>query len=137
VQRVSLPPPERIPFFVQVDEFQTFSSDAFAPLLSEARKFTAHFALANQYTDQLPHAVRSAVIGGAGYLIVFGAGSRDAELLAHEFGPMGASTIADWWPYSAWLLRGISRDRTLAEPKLYEPLDASEPIREQNKRQFK
>ena len=84
----SLPPQQRVPFFVHVDEFQTFSSDAFASLLSEARKFATHFALANQYTDQLPHAVRSAVIGNAGSLVVFRVGSRDAELLAPEFRPM-------------------------------------------------
>jgi hypothetical protein len=59
-ERGALPPHQRVPFFVHVDEFQTFSSDAFATLLSEARKFATHFALANQYTDQLPNAVRSA-----------------------------------------------------------------------------
>jgi hypothetical protein len=54
MERGALPPNKRVPFFVHVDEFQTFSSDAFASLLSEARKFATHFALANQYTDQLP-----------------------------------------------------------------------------------
>jgi hypothetical protein len=38
MERGALPPHERVPFFVHVDEFQTFSSDAFASLLSEARK---------------------------------------------------------------------------------------------------
>ena len=59
---------------MHVDEFQTFSSDAFASLLSEARKFATYFVLANQYTDQLPQAVRSAVIGNAGSLVVFRVG---------------------------------------------------------------
>jgi hypothetical protein len=85
MERGSLPPQDRVPFFVHVDEFQTFSSDAFASLLSEARKFATHFALANQYTDQLPHGIRSAVIGNAGTLVAFRVGSRDAELLAPEF----------------------------------------------------
>src|SRR5439155_18599639 len=43
MERGSLPPHQRVPFFVHVDEFQTFSSDAFASLLSEARKFATHF----------------------------------------------------------------------------------------------
>src|SRR5207253_1077550 len=34
MERGALPLHERIPFFVHVDEFQTFSSDAFASLLS-------------------------------------------------------------------------------------------------------
>ena len=125
-----------MPFFVHVDEFQTFSSDAFASLLSEARKFATHFALANQYTDQLPHAVRSAVIGNAGTLVVFRVGSRDAELLAAEFRPMEAGALADQEPYTAWLRRGIGRDRIFAEPKLYEPLGTGEAIREQSQQRF-
>src|SRR5712692_601258 len=134
--RASLPPSDRVPFFVHVDEFQTFSSDAFASLLSEARKFATHFALANQYTDQLPHAVRSAVIGNAGSLVVFRVGSRDAELLASEFRPMEDGALADQEPFSAWLRRGISRDRILAAPKLYEPLGTREAIREQSRQRF-
>jgi hypothetical protein len=39
------PPERRFPFFVHVDEFQTFSSEAFASLVSEARKFATHFCL--------------------------------------------------------------------------------------------
>jgi hypothetical protein len=34
-------------------------------------------AVANQYTDQLSHAVRAAVIGNAGSLIVFRGGGSD------------------------------------------------------------
>src|SRR5580704_13084616 len=85
MERGALPPDQRVPFFVHVDEFQTFSSDAFASLLSEARKFATHFALANQFTDQLSNAVRAAVVGNAGTLIVFRVGSEDAALLAPEF----------------------------------------------------
>jgi hypothetical protein len=136
MERGSLPPHHRVPFFVHVDEFQTFSSDAFASLLSEARKFATHFSLANQYTDQLPHAVRSAVIGNAGSLVVFRVGSRDAELLGPEFRPMEGGTLADQEPYTAWLRRGIGRDRIYAEPKLYEPLGTAQLIREQSRQRF-
>jgi len=136
MERGALPPNERVPFFVHVDEFQTFSSDAFASLLSEARKFATHFALANQYTDQLPNAVRSAVIGNAGTLVVFRVGSRDAELLAPEFRPMDSGALADQEPYTAWLRRGIGRDRIFAEPKLYEPLGTAEAIQIQSRQRF-
>jgi energy-coupling factor transporter ATP-binding protein EcfA2 len=136
MSRSALAPQERVPFFVHVDEFQTFSSDAFASLLSEARKFATHFALANQYTDQLPHPVRSAVIGNAGSLVVFRVGSRDAELLASEFRPMDAGSLADQEPYTAWLRRGIGRDRIFAEPKRYDPLGTAEAIRVQSRQRF-
>jgi hypothetical protein len=136
MERGSLPPHQRVPFFVHVDEFQTFSSDAFASLLSEARKFATHFSLANQYTDQLPHAVRAAVLGNAGSLVVFRVGSTDAELLAPEFRPMEGGALADQEPYTAWLRRGIGRDRIFAEPKLYESLSTAEAIKLQSRQRF-
>ena len=136
MERGALAPHERVPFFMHVDEFQTFSSDAFASLLSEARKFATHFVLANQYTDQLTDAVRAAVMGNAGSLVVFRVGSRDAQLLAPEFRPMEGGALADQEPYTAWLRRGISRDRVFAEPKLYESLGTGEAIREQSRQRF-
>ena len=63
-------PENRVPFFAHIDEFQSFGTDAFASLLSEARKFAAHFCLANQYIDQLDPSVRAAVLGNAGALLV-------------------------------------------------------------------
>ncbi len=71
-------------------------------------------------------AVRSAVIGNAGTLVVFRVGSRDAELLAPEFRPMDPGGLADQEPFTAWLRRGIGRDRIFAEPKLYEPLGTAD-----------
>ena len=71
--------------FVHIDEMQTFSSDAFASLFSEARKFATYFAAANQFTAQLSDRVRAAIIGNAGTLAVFRVGSEDAALLAPEF----------------------------------------------------
>ncbi len=136
MERGTLPPQERVPFSVHVDEFQTFSSDAFASLLSEARKFAVHFALANQYTDQLSNAVRSAVIGNAGTLIVFRVGSRDAELLAPEFRPMDPGALADQEPFTAWLRRGLGHYRIFVEPQLYEPLGTADLIREQSRQRF-
>jgi hypothetical protein len=136
MERSSLTPHERVPFFVHVDEFQTFSSDAFASLLSEARKFATHFVLANQYTDQLPNSVRSAVIGNAGSLVAFRVGSPDAELLAPEFRPMEAGALADQEPYTAWLRRGVGRDRIFAQPRLYYPLGTANAIRIQSRQRF-
>jgi hypothetical protein len=136
MERGALPPEQRVPFFAHIDEFQTFSSDAFASLLSEARKFALHFCLANEYTDQLSNAVRSAVIGNAGALVVFRVGSRDAELLAPEFRPMDLAGLADQEPFTAWLRRGIGRDRIFVEDKQYLQLGAAEAIREQSRQRF-
>lgn len=137
MERGALPPEQRIPFFVHVDEFQTFSSDSFASLLSEARKFATHFSLANQYTDQLSHTVRSAVIGNAGTLIVFRVGSRDAELLAPEFRTLEAGALSDQEPFTAWLRRGgYGHFKIFAEPKLYENVGTREAVIAQSKQRF-
>lgn len=137
MERGSFAPHQRIPFFVHVDEFQTFSSDAFATLLSEARKFATHFCLVNQFTDQLPHSVRSAVLGNAGSLIAFRVGSRDAELLAPEFHPMEPGALTDQAPFTAWLRRSdAGRDRITAEPKLYSSLGSAAAIQEQSRQRF-
>jgi len=69
-------------------------------------------------------------------LVVFRVGSRDAELLAPEFRPMESGALADQEPYTAWLRRGIGRDRIFAEPKLYEPLGTAEAIRIQSRQRF-
>ena len=137
MERGALPPAQRVPFFVHVDEFQTFSSEAFASLLSEARKFATHFCLANQYTDQLSQAVRSAVIGNAGTLIVFRVGGRDAELLAPEFRSMESGALSDQEPFTAWLRRGAGGHyRIDAEPKLYESLGTRDAILNQSRQRF-
>jgi len=104
---------DRRPFFVHVDEFQSFSTDAFASLLSEARKFATHFCLANQYTEQLSDAVRTAVLGNAGTLMAFRVSAADAELLAPEFHPLPAHELADQSPYRAWLRRSDSGHRAV------------------------
>jgi hypothetical protein len=49
---------------------------------------------------------------------------------------MDGGTLADQEPYTAWLCRGIARDRIFAEPKLYEPLGTAEKIRVQSRQRF-
>jgi DNA helicase HerA-like ATPase len=137
MERGALPPQERQPFFVFIDEFQTFSSDAFASLLSEARKFATHFCLANQYTDQLSYAVRSAVIGNAGTLVVFRVGSSDAELLAPEFRSLERGALSDQEPFTAWLRRGAGgHHRIDVEPRLYESLGTRDAVVRQSRQRF-
>jgi hypothetical protein len=49
---------------------------------------------------------------------------------------MDAGALADQEPYTAWLRRGIGRDRIFAEPKLYEPLGTAEAVRVQSRQRF-
>jgi DNA helicase HerA-like ATPase len=78
---------ERRPFFLYVDEFQTFTTLAFANMMSELRKYGVGLTLANQHLGQLESDVRHAVLGNAGTLISFRVGAEDASYLAREFQP--------------------------------------------------
>ena len=91
MERVRIPEEERKDFYLYVDEFQNFATDSFATILSEARKYRLNLTLAHQYIGQLvtdtTTAVRDAVFGNCGTLIVFRVGATDAEFLENEFTP--------------------------------------------------
>jgi CxxC-x17-CxxC domain-containing protein len=91
MERVRIPEETRRDFYLYVDEFQNFVTDAFAGILSEARKYRLNLTVAHQYTAQLisdkSSAVRDAVFGNVGTMIVFRVGSDDADFLEKEFDP--------------------------------------------------
>lgn len=64
--RHHLPPADRRPFFLYVDEFASFTTTAFASMLSEARKYGLGVTLAHQYIAQAETAVIEAVLGERG-----------------------------------------------------------------------
>ena len=88
MSRVDIPEDERNDFYLYVDEFQNFATEAFADILSEARKYHLCLILAHQYIEQLVDEVRSAVFGNVGTLINFRVGAADAELLETEYAPV-------------------------------------------------
>ncbi len=91
MERVRIPEESRKDFYLYVDEFQNFVTDAFAGILSEARKYRLNLTVAHQYTAQLvtdkSSSVRDAIFGNVGTMIVFRVGADDAEFLEKEFEP--------------------------------------------------
>lgn len=136
MRRSELAPEKRVPFFAHIDEFQSFGSTAFASLLSEARKFAAHFCLANQFTDQLLPAVRAAVLGNAGTLLVFRVSGADADLLAPEFDPLPSGELVSQSPFEGWMRRGIGHEHIELMPRLYRAGGRLELVRRQSRRNF-
>ena len=134
--RSALAPEKRVPFFAHIDEFQSFGTSSFASLLSEARKFATHFCLANQFIEQVAPAVRAAVLGNAGVLMVFRVSGSDADLLAPEFDPLPAAELVDQPPHQAWLRRGIGHDHIELMPRLYESRRRLDVVRRQSRRNF-
>jgi hypothetical protein len=125
--RANQPEAERRDFYLFIDEFQNFSTDAFASILAEARKYRLCLVLSHQYIDQLSLPVRQAVFGNVGTLISFRIGHADAEIMAKEFGSaFTVNMLADLGRYEAvvkLLEDGTNRQPFLA--KMLPPLDGA------------
>jgi type IV secretory pathway TraG/TraD family ATPase VirD4 len=85
--RADSPETSRRPFFLYIDEFQSFTTLMLANMMAELRKYGVGLTLANQYFHQLELDVRHAVLGNAATLISFRVGPEDAPILAKEFQP--------------------------------------------------
>jgi hypothetical protein len=88
MSRANIPESERKDFCLYVDEFQNFSTDSFATILSEARKYRLNLIVANQFITQLSEDIRDAVFGNIGTVIAHRVGTADAELLEKQFRPI-------------------------------------------------
>lgn len=86
MQRSKIPPEYRHPYYLYVDEFQNFTSRAFAKILSEARKYQLCLTLAHQFISQLGESERDAIFGNIGTMVMFGVGDKDAQTLRHQLG---------------------------------------------------
>jgi len=85
MRRASQSENERRDFYLFIDEFQNFTTDSFAAILAEARKYRLCLTLSHQYVDQIPLPIRQAVFGNVGTLFSFRVGNTDAEVLQKEF----------------------------------------------------
>ncbi len=86
LSRVDQPESARRPFFIYIDEFQSFTTLSVANMVSELRKFGVGLTLANQHLHQLEPDVRHAVLGNVGTVLSFRVGPDDAQLLSRELG---------------------------------------------------
>jgi hypothetical protein len=97
LSRADMAREDRKRFYLYVDEFQNFVTDAFATILSEARKYELALIMAHQYIGQLvgktsaygetSTKMRDAVFGNVGTIMSFKIGAEDAEYMAKEFAP--------------------------------------------------
>lgn len=88
MSRANIPEEDRVDFCLYVDEFQNFSTDSFATIMSEARKYRLNLVVANQFTTQLTEEIRDAVFGNIGTTIAFRIGQNDVDVLSRYFQPL-------------------------------------------------
>jgi len=110
LSRADTPAVDRRVFHLYADEFQSFATESFGLILSEARKYALTLTIGHQYLDQLPDHLRSAVFGNAGSIISCRAGAEDALILSRQIGLGGPDALLDLPNYTAWarLLRSGS-----------------------------
>ena len=133
MNRVNLPIEKRRDFYLYVDEFQNFSTESFANILSEARKYRLNLILAHQYISQLVNdrntKVRDAVFGNVGTIACFRIGADDAEYLEREFTPEFVAqdlvNLAKYHIYVKLMIDGVA-----SKPFSAQTLEPAEPAAE-------
>ena len=112
--RHALPEDNRRPFFLYVDEFHSFTTEALANMLSELRKYKLSLTLANQYLAQIEDPVLNAVFGNAGTLICFRAGALDAPILSKHMVNVKPEDIVALPNYQMFIRLMVNGERTKA-----------------------
>ena len=128
--RASMPPEERRPFYVFLDEVQTYdgaSSGNLAALLEQSAKYGVRALLFNQSPERLTVQTLNAITTNRSHLLTTALGSKAAGLVAREWsGKVEPQTIASLPRYSfcasvtlaaevspPFLLRGVPVERAL------------------------
>ena len=75
-------------FYLYIDEFQNFTTDNIATILSEARKYRLDLIIAHQFIKQLKENIRDAVFGNIGSIVSFRIGPDDSEFMKNKFEPV-------------------------------------------------
>ena len=149
MSRVDIPEEERKDFYMYVDEFQTFVTESFATILSEARKFRLNLIIAHQYISQITRmagggkgvhedtTIRDAVFGNVGSMLCFKIGAQDAEYMAKEFSPIfSEQDLINIANYQAYIKIAIDNatSRGFTMSTVYDPskgdIEAAEAFRQ-------
>jgi type IV secretory pathway TraG/TraD family ATPase VirD4 len=112
--RHSLPEVERRPFFLYIDEFHAFTTEALAEMLSELRKYGLSLTLANQYFGQVKGEVLDAILGNVGTLIAFRISPLDAPALTRQFDGVAPRDLAGMPNYRMMVRLMVRGERTRA-----------------------
>lgn len=120
--RHGLPEAARRPFFLYVDEFHNLTTQSFAGLLSEARKYGLGLILAHQHLSQTDSEVRDAILGNVGTMVVFRVGANDVSVFERILHPFSAHDLQNQANHRAavWLIQQGERVRPFSA-SMYAP----------------
>jgi len=86
--RASLPPEQRRPYYLVIDEVQNFTTTSLPVIFSEAAKYGLSLTVANQFLGQLEGPTLGAILGNTGTTVIYGIGQPDAPKLGPYVRPV-------------------------------------------------
>jgi Helicase HerA, central domain len=95
---------DRRAFMLYVDEFHSFTTTAFAGMLSEVRKYGVAVTLAHQHILQADRAVFEAIMGNVGTMMAFRVGALDAPTIAMQMQGISPSDLVGLPNHHAYAL---------------------------------
>jgi hypothetical protein len=110
--RHDTPERDRRPFMLYVDEFHSFTTSAFASMLSEVRKYGLGVTLAHQHIVQADKSVFEAVMGNVGSIMAFRVGALDAPTISQQLGTVGVSDLVNLPNYRAFVQLMVNGEKT-------------------------
>jgi len=110
--RHNQPEEQRRPFMLYVDEFHSFTTSAFAGMLSEMRKYGLGITLAHQHIVQTDSDVFEAVLGNVGSLMVFRVGAQDAPTFARQLNTIEIRDLINQPNHRAYVQMMVSGQKT-------------------------
>ena len=130
LSRADMPSERRVDFNLYIDEFQNFTTDSIATILSEARKYRLNLVMAHQFIAQLTDQIRNAVFGNVGSIISFRIGAADAETLLKQFAPVfSEDDLINLENYRAYVKLLINGEPSLPFNIITFPSDQGNPAR--------
>ena len=93
--RAAIEESQRHNFYLHADEFHSFTTNAFASVLSEARKYGLCLSIGGQYLSQASDKVLDAIFGNVGNIICFRVSSEDADQMAATIGYFHPRVLRD------------------------------------------
>ena len=134
LSRADVPTEKRHDFYLYIDEFQNFTTDTIATILSEARKYRLSLNIGHQFIGQLVRNndahIRDAVFGNVGNQVAFRIGPEDAEFMEKQFTPVFTArdliNIDNFNAYSKIIVNGqVSRSFNMEIYRHWKPWSQS------------
>jgi hypothetical protein len=143
-ERTALPPAERHPFALYVDEVQDFASSPLPwdELFAQGRKYGLSLTVAHQNLEQLPKELREVILANARSKAVFTLTGHDANVMERLFAPaLTADDLRELDPYAIAALVALDNGRTarpvtLTTPPPLDPRGSATQVRETSRRHY-